>query len=389
MAAAALLSSGCAAPRDNGWRVLASAIASAPGRPDLPVFLNWLSRDDAEQYCGYVSGSNAQNLDAAFGVMRNSTPAMSVFTNSRDSSPDVPSGSFKPLDEFRYNPLAVGRLCQPTLPGLLPLINPGAIASFQKSTAPKPVMISPPFPEGSMTAHSKWIIVQHPDHQQDPSAGTAYTLIDRPDRAHPVRNVPIVITIPPAIKGQGCAAAPGIKVPSSHGQTVPPPAKVAITNFYYRQLCSQQEVNAANGAHPSSAAQLGDFAVLAAFHLGSKEDNKWLWVTAWWSLTPDDEFGQYRPQNLGGAGANPSAWRHFVMDATDTYVPIIFNPLIQGSAEYTSNCMACHQRAHFPDFDQTFDRTLLPDSDFLKQRETLTDFVFFPVVLEQGPSVGH
>lgn len=40
--------------------------------------------------------------------------------------------------------------------------------------------------------------------------------------------------------------------------------------------------------------------------------------------------------------------------------------------------MGCHQRAHFPYFDQTFDRTLLPDSDFLKQHETLrADFVFF------------
>lgn len=48
---------------------------------------------------------------------------------------------------------------------------------------------------------------------------------------------------------------------------------------------------------------------LAALHLMTKELDHWLWITLWWSPSPDTDFGADRPASLGGV------WRHYKMCA--------------------------------------------------------------------------
>lgn len=366
-----LILAACDNPRTRGWEVMASVIQPAPERPELPVFLNWLSREEIKQYCGYLSGLNTRNADSALAVFRKSNPPRLDFAGALDVMRST-EGTNRAVDAFRHDPVGVARLCDAALPGLRPLISADAIATWEK-LPDKPVIISPPFPEDSKSNHSQWIIVLHPDHLTNPEAGTSYSLRDRPERGE----IPIGITVPDAVASHGCPAEPSQKYPT------PANRPVEITAFYYKQLCQPDEIAAASAA-AGTGAHKGDFAVLVGFHLSRKERGNWLWLTAWWSLQPEGEFGRGRPRNLKGAGGQPEAWRNYVIDATDDYTGIIYNPLIQREqAALKSNCMACHQRAHYGNFEQSYDRTLLTSDQIKANGNTLLDFVFFPVVLEQ------
>ena len=46
---------------------------------------------------------------------------------------------------------------------------------------------------------------------------------------------------------------------------------------------------------------------LSALHIVSKELRDWLWITLWWSDTPNEDFGEDRPAELG------EPWNHVKM----------------------------------------------------------------------------
>jgi hypothetical protein len=49
---------------------------------------------------------------------------------------------------------------------------------------------------------------------------------------------------------------------------------------------------------------------LAGLHLMTKELDHWLWITLWWSDTPDEDFGADRPAAIA---ALPGPWRNYKM----------------------------------------------------------------------------
>ena len=48
---------------------------------------------------------------------------------------------------------------------------------------------------------------------------------------------------------------------------------------------------------------------LAALHIMTKELDHWLWITLWWSPSPDDDFGADRPASLAASGP----WKNYKM----------------------------------------------------------------------------
>ena len=103
---------------------------------------------------------------------------------------------------------------------------------------------------------------------------------------------------------------------------------------------------------------------LSALHLMTKELDHWLWVTLWWSTTPDDDFGADRPAALA-----TGPWRNYKMcavvafderdpdprgGATGTLGAALAaahdapswcsNPFLEnGANNATSSCVGCHQ----------------------------------------------
>jgi hypothetical protein len=106
----------------------------------------------------------------------------------------------------------------------------------------------------------------------------------------------------------------------------------------------------------------GDHLVLVSANLMTREITNWVWGTFWWHDDPAlGSFAADRPRLLQGE------WRHYLMRAAfDTESPeapdggplVCFNPWLEGrfpdggrGSGITSNCMACHQRASYPQID--------------------------------------
>lgn len=99
----------------------------------------------------------------------------------------------------------------------------------------------------------------------------------------------------------------------------------------------------------------GDYLVLVAMHVMTKEQPAWTFQSFWWHDKPG--YGPYaadRPRIPGAAGP----WNHYLMTSTygiperpggDSW-PIAYNPYIELAADHPirTNCMNCHQRAAWP-----------------------------------------
>lgn len=80
----------------------------------------------------------------------------------------------------------------------------------------------------------------------------------------------------------------------------------------------------------------GDYVILVAMHVGTREMKRWTWQTFWWSATPDypnkpssNKIAAFRPSQLKGAA------RHYAMSAAYKMINPI-QPLINGKNEGTS-----------------------------------------------------
>jgi hypothetical protein len=136
----------------------------------------------------------------------------------------------------------------------------------------------------------------------------------------------IRITIPERMRN-----GPSCNPPVSQGQPAAPDVKdVSIENFFWVRLHRGEHYNGAS---------CGDFAVLVAFHLVHKYQEKWLWTTFWWDPESQD-FGANRPRDFRGAG-DPRAWANYAMDASFDSNGTIFNPW--RIEERPANCAQCHR----------------------------------------------
>ncbi|MGE0871524.1 MAG: PPC domain-containing protein [Kofleriaceae bacterium] len=108
---------------------------------------------------------------------------------------------------------------------------------------------------------------------------------------------------------------------------------------------------------------------LPALHIMSKELDHWMWITMWWSPTPDSDFGADRPQAIAQM---PGPWRNYKMCVTTQYAEAdpdrrggqtgtlgdaieavhggvgaptwCSNPYLElGGGNAATNCIGCHQ----------------------------------------------
>jgi hypothetical protein len=147
-----------------------------------------------------------------------------------------------------------------------------------------------------------------------------------------------------------------------NGKSVKAPI-VPLASFYSIKLDSEAavRVNATLGLTGVSSLAGGDFQVLVAMHLTTKEIANWTWQTFWW------QNGQSPPNNIPGSVDGmldqtriKGPYRNYAMCISNSIVfpptdpkgtPVVcYNPYLEtGLPDGTdSNCMSCHARATYP-----------------------------------------
>lgn len=123
----------------------------------------------------------------------------------------------------------------------------------------------------------------------------------------------------------------------------------------------------ANGATPEP----GDYLVLVAMHVTTKELPRWTWQTFWWSPFPDDgPGGEFRTADVTGEFRNyQTCTADSMLDpaepgdgaaggAAPSGQPVVcFNPYLETGLDpqgQFSNCMTCHQLAAWPNFSTNY-----------------------------------
>jgi len=161
-----------------------------------------------------------------------------------------------------------------------------------------------------------------------------------------------------------------------------------LTDFVYHTLTAY-EAGLLNPSHSAQAAQAGDYAILVAMHITSREIQRWTWQTVWWAPDPNRAPA---PSSPAVVAARPSqltgAPRHYAMSIAyqmiDPVQPFTggnskgmpvyaFNPyleagfnnrfggatiapaglvrtpvgLVSDSVGTQTNCMTCHAQANY------------------------------------------
>lgn len=188
-----------------------------------------------------------------------------------------------------------------------------------------------------------------------------------------------------------------IEVVTVNGVATPAPV-VSLSRFYAHRLASAADVadarvyltmmsSAANEqerfvTNPGQVPEIGDYIVLLAMHVTTKEMDDWTFQTFWWTTTPNvAPFGADRPASIRAPFDNYvtcTAYSTVSPRGPGGALPICFNPYLEADLGATkpyamdgksfppdpmagtqSNCMNCHRRAAFPAFDAK-----APSADF-------------------------
>jgi hypothetical protein len=143
--------------------------------------------------------------------------------------------------------------------------------------------------------------------------------------------------------------------------------RVGLDQFYHISVDARMANNMMHDPETKKAALIalgrqiraGDYLILVAGNLTTKEINDWEWAAFWWHDRPErGAFAADRPDTL------KHQWRNYLLQvAFDSEKPaavdggphICFNPWLEArfpdagrGGGTVSNCMACHRRASYP-----------------------------------------
>jgi hypothetical protein len=138
---------------------------------------------------------------------------------------------------------------------------------------------------------------------------------------------------------------------------------VPLTSFYAIKVDEDtaSRINTTLSLSGASSLASGDYQILLAMHITTKEIANWTWQTFWW------QNGQSPPGNIPGSvdgmlGPDriKGPWRSYAMCISDSIVfpptdpkgnPVVcYNPFLETAQAdgINSNCMSCHARATYP-----------------------------------------
>lgn len=159
-----------------------------------------------------------------------------------------------------------------------------------------------------------------------------------------------VLVIPPGVQ---TPTDPGSVPGTNPGQTVRGTAP--IEDFYYFQVTEEMLGHLDSEQEGFEHISAGDYAVLVAMHVTTREIHSWVWATFWWHDRSDlGHLADDRPDSV------KDEWAHFLMNvafsmdtpgAPDAGPHVVYNPYIEGKFPNgaQSNCAACHNRASYPE----------------------------------------
>jgi hypothetical protein len=148
--------------------------------------------------------------------------------------------------------------------------------------------------------------------------------------------------------------------PGMQGVSLQGVPNVSVDQFYHFQL-NKTEAAYINGMGQGTFEE-GDYAILVAMHVSSREIDKWTWQTFWWSIEKPKI-----PAAVAGRIAPPFDHYDAAVGYSYTTGPdspaglnvVCFNPYLEadfdnstfvrpGQLGIESNCMSCHRAAAWP-----------------------------------------
>jgi hypothetical protein len=111
-----------------------------------------------------------------------------------------------------------------------------------------------------------------------------------------------------------------------------------------------------NGQQTQDSINVGDFGVLVAMHVATKEIGNWTWQTFWWTPDPQaDPLSRDQPATVLGPFKNFAMQQAYYMTVpsgpTQGQNQVTFNPYLETAftdSGTVSNCMSCHSTATWP-----------------------------------------
>lgn len=154
-------------------------------------------------------------------------------------------------------------------------------------------------------------------------------------------------------------------------QAISPSGVVGIDQFYHFQL-SAAEANSVCvqiGTPTNCSVQQGDFAILTAMHMSTKEDTNWTWQTFWWNYGTEFPYGAPPASIL-------APFNHYAMSAGYSMTvqnnpegpnTLAYNPYLETGLGPTvhgvnSTCLSCHAVASFGNNPNSNSSNPPPDS---------------------------
>ena len=280
-----------------------------------------------------------------------------------------PDRVFRALQPIRVR----GRMEPETLPLMFAVMfDPVAAAHVQRHHLASRAALSahpvPAFPRSAITLKAVWYPVHHDRITTIPIWDDQPAFPD----GNPTRSWSRRIAIVPDPRARELLE---IDHNASDEADARPAQHVPLSAFLHRALASGAEVAAARAVAHDPTLAAGDYVVVVAMHVATKQIPDWVWATFWWhDRATDGPFGANRPDSITGAAAN---YRMAVAYSADGSVAM--NPWLEARfpGGLHSNCVACHQRAALGAVDYLpVTRGATPAEDPYFAGKVATDFVW-------------
>ena len=283
---------------------------------------------------------------------------------------------------------------------------------FTRRKTPVENRMIPPFPSASVVTKPVFWLVENPEN-----GPTVFPYWDprypKPAGGRPPSESTWSKCV--AIDGSGRLVGTTMQV-DCNGRTVTAPV-IGLDRFYAVRLEDAADVAAANGVFQTSPDQLppgdthadvGDYLVLTAMHVTTKEIANWTWQTFWWTPFPQSApFGSDRPRSVHGVWRNYEMCTSYAMDTPfgrGGQLHACFNPYLETDLGPTrffrlrgrwyppdpmagtrSNCMSCHALAAYqsdpkseaqPSYKRIFNSGYIAPNDAYFAGMTRVDFLW-------------